>query len=388
MNVPDRATAVVVIGILCVACTLTACEKESRREVIDGVEHVFHPAKAKPANIELSVELTIGEEFGEDYYVLGEVGGGVALDDSGNVYIPDTQKHKVQVYSPEGSYVRTLGQEGSGPGEYQYPITVVPMRTGEIIVADAGGRKLLYFDAEGTHLRDLPMLPPSPGPPFMAAETSDGHVVGVFFKFRREKDGFKRGAALEKIDPRTGESVVVYYERLEKWRPRRRRSRGIDNMSIFAMDGDDRVFRSEINNERYFIERYEPAGELSLVIEKAFEQVKKTAAELEEERAISEARKMMTGAPVTEPEPYKSAVGALGVDHEGRLWVQLGTTEMDQPPEFDVFASDGEYIGRVVPQDLAQGVELHMLGMKGDKLLATDPNPEDAVRLYILSING
>jgi hypothetical protein len=222
----------------------------------------------------------------------------------------------------------------------------------------------------------------------MAAETSDGHVVGIFFKFRREKDGFRRGTAVEKIDPRTGESAVVYYERLEKWRPRRRRSRGIDNMSIFAMDGDDRVFRSEINYERYFIERYEADGELSLVIEKAFEQVKKTAAELEEERAISEARKMMTGAPVSDPEPYKPAIAALGVDHTGRLWAQSGTTEMDQPPEFDVFTPDGDYIGRVVPQDLAQGVELHMLGMKGDKLLATDPNPEDAVRLHILSIKG
>ncbi len=375
-----------VVGLLGSCVSLVACGSGPRREVIDGVEHVFHPGSDKPAQIELTVQMTIGEEFGEDYYVLGEVGGGVALDDSGNVYIPDTQKHKVQVYSPEGRYIRTIGHEGSGPGEYQYPMAAVPMSTGEVVIADARGRKLLFFDAGGSYSRDVPMLPPSPGPPYRAAETSDGHLVGLFFKFRREKDGYQTGTAVEKIDPRTGESAVVYYERLETWRPGE--SRGDEHMSVFAVDGEDRVFRSEINYERFFIERYEPDGKLSLVIEKDFEKVRKTEGELDEERAISEARRMMTGAPVHDPRPFKPAIGVIGVDHKGRVWAQIGTTEMGQPPEFDVFSSDGDYIGRVTAQGLSAGVDLRMLGMKGDKLLATDPNPEDAVRLYVLSIKS
>ncbi len=373
-------------GILATLALLAACSRVPRREVVDGVPHIFHRGSSKPAPIELKAELSIGQEFGEDYDVLGEVGGGVALDDSGNVYIPDTQKHKVQLYSPEGRYIRTIGREGSGPGEYQYPIAVVPLTSGEVVVADAAGRKLLFFDRAGSHLRDRPMLPPSSEPQYIATETSDGHVVGLFFKFRREDEGYKTGMPVEKIDPRTGESEVIYHERLEKWRPGE--SRGDENMSLFAVDGADRVFRSEISYEQFFIERYEPNGELSLVIEKAFSRVKKTEAELEEERAISEARRMMIGAPVRDPRPFKPAIGVIGVDHKGRLWAQLGTTEMDRPTEFDVFSPDGDYLGRVTTEGLAAEVDLDMLGIQGDKLLASDPNPEDAVRLYILSITG
>jgi hypothetical protein len=381
-----RAQSLLALAVLATGCLLTSCERGPRREVIDGVEHVFHPGSNKPAPIELTVELTIGQEFGEDCYFLGQIGAGVAIDDTGNVYVPDDKKRRVQVYTRTGEYLRTLGAHGTGPGEYQRPGAVIPTRQGEAAVADAESRKLVYFDSGGNHLRDVPMLPPSPGPPLRGFETSDGKMVGSFFRFERTDDGYRMGFTVEKIDPESGTSEVTYYEQLRKWQPR------IDDwedaFSHVAVDREDRVYRAPMSYEQFRIERYEPDGRLSLVIEKDYRRVKKTEAEIAEEVALREAQKMMTGGRDTEPKPFKPSISSLGIDLEGRVWAQLGEAKKREPAEFDVFTGDGDYVGRVVADRLPAGMTFDMFSIWGDKMLGADSDPADAVRLYVLSISG
>jgi hypothetical protein len=43
----------------------------------------------------------------------------VVEDDAGNVYVLDSQVSEILVFSPEGEYLRTVGREGEGPGEFR-----------------------------------------------------------------------------------------------------------------------------------------------------------------------------------------------------------------------------------------------------------------------------
>jgi DNA-binding beta-propeller fold protein YncE len=40
--------------------------------------------------------------------------GGIVVDASGNVYVADFENHRVQVFSPEGRFLRKWGSEGVG----------------------------------------------------------------------------------------------------------------------------------------------------------------------------------------------------------------------------------------------------------------------------------
>lgn len=48
----------------------------------------------------------------------------VAVDSSGRMYISDTGNHRVQVFDQDGSFVRSLGRRGQGPGEFEIPRSV------------------------------------------------------------------------------------------------------------------------------------------------------------------------------------------------------------------------------------------------------------------------
>jgi hypothetical protein len=62
---------------------------------------------------------TIGENSPTPF-LLGEVSG-MAIDDSGRVYIADFQEPRVVVFSSRGRHLATIGRKGEGPGEFTAP---------------------------------------------------------------------------------------------------------------------------------------------------------------------------------------------------------------------------------------------------------------------------
>ena len=88
-------------------------------------------ASAPPASpsdtVRARVLATIGETSPTPF-LLGEVSG-IAIDDSGRVYIADFQEPRVVVFSSRGRHLATIGRKGQGPGEFTAP-------TGPVIGTD------------------------------------------------------------------------------------------------------------------------------------------------------------------------------------------------------------------------------------------------------------
>jgi DNA-binding beta-propeller fold protein YncE len=73
---------------------------------------------------------------------------GLVVDDSGQVIVADSGNHRIQVFGPGGSFLRSFGSRGKGEGELSSPSNVA-IAEGKIIVEDAGNRRVRVFDDQG-----------------------------------------------------------------------------------------------------------------------------------------------------------------------------------------------------------------------------------------------
>jgi ABC-type Fe3+ transport system permease subunit/streptogramin lyase len=72
---------------------------------------------------------------------------GVGLDAQGRIYVADSCNHRVQVFSPDGQFLRAYGKAGSGRGELSYPYDVRVDTEGRQYVCEFGNSRIQVFDA-------------------------------------------------------------------------------------------------------------------------------------------------------------------------------------------------------------------------------------------------
>lgn len=78
----------------------------------------------------------------------------VDADARGNLYVLDDGNHRVQIFDPQGSFLRSVGSGGEGPGEFSMPRSISVNATGQFAVFDMGQQRISVFSAEGELLRD------------------------------------------------------------------------------------------------------------------------------------------------------------------------------------------------------------------------------------------
>ena len=93
-------------------------------------------------------ELSIGEEMGEEPFMLGRISAVAATDD--RIYALDSQVPVVRVYDQEGAHVLDIGSGGQGPGEFERPAFMGLDRLGNIFVIGQG--EIEIFSSDGDHL--------------------------------------------------------------------------------------------------------------------------------------------------------------------------------------------------------------------------------------------
>lgn len=88
--------------------------------------------------------------------LVGELTGlsspeGVGVAPDGRVYVTNTGMGSVSVFR-DGRLERTVGQYGSGPGQFSRPHDVEVDRDGKVYVVDSGNHRVQVFDAQMNHL--------------------------------------------------------------------------------------------------------------------------------------------------------------------------------------------------------------------------------------------
>ena len=77
---------------------------------------------------------------------------GVATDSSGNLYVADTNNHRIQKFAGSGAYLAGWGSLGSGNGQFRSPIGMTTDSSGNLYVADTGNQRIQKFDSSGAYL--------------------------------------------------------------------------------------------------------------------------------------------------------------------------------------------------------------------------------------------
>lgn len=70
------------------------------------------------------------------------------IDQVGNVYIADPKEIKIHIWNADGSYKKSFGKPGEGPGELAFP-TLIQVEHETIYVWDSGRQAIFLYDLEG-----------------------------------------------------------------------------------------------------------------------------------------------------------------------------------------------------------------------------------------------
>ncbi|HZQ71356.1 MAG TPA: peptidyl-alpha-hydroxyglycine alpha-amidating lyase family protein [Burkholderiales bacterium] len=87
----------------------------------------------------------------------------VTWDPAGNAYISDGYiNSRVAKVDKDGNWLKSWGERGKEPGEFNTPHSIAADAQGNVYVADRGNRRIQVFDGEGKFLREIRVDVPAP----------------------------------------------------------------------------------------------------------------------------------------------------------------------------------------------------------------------------------
>jgi len=281
-----------------------------------------------------------------------------AVDPDGNVYLLDSQLCHAVVIAPDGRHLRTLSQEGDGPGEVRQPRDVVYLPDGTVGLMTMFPAKLVRVTREGEPRESI------------TATTGEGEHAGFTAGALCASRGGNLVLGATKLTPtEIGQDRVMYLCRLSDTGEEVARycetTMSLDMSKIhfverkispsfhtaLALGPDGRVYVARSWDE-YAVAVYHPDGELERVIARDFTNRKRSDEELRRVNALFDASARNNQSNETrEIEPNPQAIASLHVDDDGRLWVQHSRSGENLPDgiswSFDIFGADGRYLRQV-----------------------------------------
>jgi DNA-binding beta-propeller fold protein YncE len=73
----------------------------------------------------------------------------VTTDREGLVYVADFGNNRVQVFSPDGHFIRAWGHAGDGPGDFDWPLGIAIGPEGTVLVLDTDNSRIQRFTPDG-----------------------------------------------------------------------------------------------------------------------------------------------------------------------------------------------------------------------------------------------
>jgi hypothetical protein len=111
---PVQKFFVIFFSALLFSCTTDAGLPEYLKEI----ENLTVYAENEPPKFQIELqELARIDDSGE--VILGRISG-IHTDDDGRIFISDDVEKRINVYTPDGNFIKSLGRKGQGPGEFEF----------------------------------------------------------------------------------------------------------------------------------------------------------------------------------------------------------------------------------------------------------------------------
>lgn len=312
--------------------------------------------------MELKIDLSIGTLEGDSTLMFGSIQQ-IAVDADGGIYAFDGQVPALRYFNARGEYVRTLGREGAGPGEYRgWALGLAVLSDGRVVMRDPQNARLNFYSPDGT---------PSDHWPVASGLFVDNAMVldrrnHVFLKILLAQPERNKPWPIGLLHyDASGHLVDTIPPPAIAGEPTDAGGTFLPS-KIWALSPQGVVVVGM--NDRYVFELRRPDGTV-VRIERAAERVSLEPGERAEHEARSEwtrrNRAQFLTAKIPPVPATKPFFRGLYPGERGRVWVRryVKAEKMDMPTEpdasqpppitwlestvFDVFESDGTYLGEV-----------------------------------------
>ena len=95
-----------------------------------------------------------GSSKGLQFNVLYGVAYGVAITNDNYILVADSFNHRIQIFTTEGEFVRSVGEKGHGPLQFNYPAGIAVHPSGLVFLADSSNHfiQVLHPDLSFAHM--------------------------------------------------------------------------------------------------------------------------------------------------------------------------------------------------------------------------------------------
>ena len=330
-----------------------------------------------------------GSKDADKFYFVSP--GHIAIGNNGNIFVGDFQLPTVSMFDENGSFIKTIGKEGRGPGEYLGFGCLEVLEDGRLAIWAQRNSRVNYYSANGEPLSSQ-IIP------------AELYTKKVFEKGLNSKIYFKRNV----FDPEKRERKnKIWVEYSEAGEP-------LDTLYIPRKASADKLYYvlwTNSGDAHPFIETnitaLHPSGFLvtGYNSEYSIKRLYSDSSEIRYQRIITKAKvnpeeasqwkKFNSGYGVQNDIPdFKPYFKDIQIDADGRIWVWRYVdavqrndvyTRLDngwwEQPTFDVFLEKGEFYGTVKLPFNAKFMEA-----KGANVWAihTNENGEETVVQYKL----
>lgn len=289
---------------------------------------------------------TLAEEGPE---LFGQVSA-VSLGREGDLYVLDGQASEVRVFGADGTYRRTLGRLGEGPGELNRPAGMAVDSEGRLWVMNWGNARYTAFEASTGELhRETRRLASFAAFPWPGRFDELDRLVDVGLDRNGNPAILRTDTAFVPVDtlrlPQAAEEDRITFRRdgmmvmsaMEPFAP----------LPGWASRPKGGIVIGE--GAEYRLHRLGFDGDTTMTVELLRDPVR--VSEAERDSALSAWAEMAeaTGGATPDRQPRvretKPAHGALFVDDRDRIWVR--PNRAGGGPAWDIIGEDGRFLGQV-----------------------------------------
>ena len=363
---------------------------------------------------ELIEELRIGMLEGPEEYTFGRVSG-LAIGHQGTVYVGDDQIPTIRQFGPEGRWIRDIGRQGEGPGEYNSGLGMRSLDGQTLAILDPRNSRVTRY-RNGTYDFSFPSLSGLFSADLFAIDTAGCSYVKTFVIdpqkpfdpgeewdmawIRFDGDGEVLDTLNIPPEDQVGGGFVIsgkggYF-------------RPFSVMTVTALS--PRGYLVTARNDEYAVHRPLPDGRV-VRIEHHAQSIPvgpEEGRQWEEwvqhfERRSADAGQPREFGPIPDTKPF---IRHLFVDDDARIWVAVyaearftpysetekaergdrPSLEWNQPLDWDVFDPKGRFLGRITLPDKTSLMAARGTTVWGSQAGAFDE--EYVVRFRIQSPGG
>lgn len=348
-------SAVMMLLIAASTGTAAAGEWQGQEIVEDGKRIVQNPETA-PENVTLEPEelWRRGEEDDDIFFGLPVQ---ILEDDQGNVFVLDSQISEIVVFSPDGEYLRTIGREGEGPGEFRGANDMFIRSDGIVGVVVVFPGKIVQLHPDGTPAGRFP-YPEDNVEGFQliykGVAAGDRVVLAGSVQSRSGGVQMEQENYLKAFD-QEGNEIAHYHSIMEK-------------TQYGGMEFDEKVFANfksqwsaasdgrvaaSLSFDDYQIHVWKPDGSLAYIIDRPdYEPLERTPAHKERFQKLYDGVTSWNPNSTFEISDTHPALVRLDYRPDGSLWVLsargVWANKEGVFAAFDEYDRDGRFVRRVV----------------------------------------